>query len=150
MARIRIRCQKCGKVEIYEPDAEDLRRAEEIGLTPISFHHGDHVLVVYFDRNLHIRRTTIYKSVEEERARPSVSVTGALLKVRVPTIVNPSAIEEAGLTEDERAVLSLIDGRRSISEIAMASGLSDGEVLNILMKLEKLGIVRVGRRRVGA
>jgi len=149
MVKIRVRCERCGKIEVYEPDEEDLRRAEETGLVPISFHHGDHVLVVYFDKKASIRRITIYKSVEE-RPRPSLTVKGLFLRVRVPTIVNPAAAKEADLSEDERVVLSLVDGRRTISEIAMAAGLSDGEVLSILMRLERLGIVRIGRRRVGA
>ncbi len=62
---VRVSCPVCGRIEIYEPEEEDVRTARERGLTSISFFHGDHALVVYFDANGQVRRTSVVKSIGE-------------------------------------------------------------------------------------
>jgi len=62
---IRVSCPACGRIEIYEPEEEDIRTAREKGLTSVSFFHGDHALVVYFDANEQVRRTSVVKSIGE-------------------------------------------------------------------------------------
>jgi len=52
-------------MEIYELEEEDIKTARERGLANISFFHGDHVLVVYFDASGHVRRTSVGKSIGE-------------------------------------------------------------------------------------
>ena len=59
---VRVRCPRCGQVAEYEPTGEELKAAEEKGLSSIAFCHGDHVLVVYFDAEGAVRRTLLFKS----------------------------------------------------------------------------------------
>lgn len=58
----RVRCPRCGRVEEYRPGEEELRAAEEKGLVSVSFFHGDHSLVVFFDRSGLVRRLSVVKA----------------------------------------------------------------------------------------
>ena len=58
----KVRCPRCGRIEEYKPDEEELRVAEERGVASISFFHGDHVLVVFFDRGGLVRRLITIKA----------------------------------------------------------------------------------------
>jgi len=67
---MKVKCPKCGKVEVYEPDEEILKRAMEIGLASISFYHGDHVLVACFDSFGTVRGTSVVKVVSPLKIKP--------------------------------------------------------------------------------
>lgn len=60
---IRATCPTCGKVEEYTPDEEDIKVAKARGVASISFNHGDHVFIVFFDASRKVRRTTTLKVV---------------------------------------------------------------------------------------
>jgi len=59
---VRAKCPSCGQVEEYTPDEDDLRTAAEKGLASVSFYHGDHVFVIFFDTNGFVRRSTAIKT----------------------------------------------------------------------------------------
>jgi len=59
---LKIRCPRCGRLEEYEPSDEDMREAREKGLASISFWHGDHTLIVFFDTSASIRRSVVIKA----------------------------------------------------------------------------------------
>ena len=78
---IKASCPTCGRVEEYTPDEGDLKVAEERGVASISFNHGDHIFVVFFDVGGRVRRTTVLKVV----ARPvSVPRPAEAKPVRTP------------------------------------------------------------------
>ena len=51
--------------------SEMLREASEKGMTSISFFHGDHVLVVFFDASGRVRRTNVIKTAAAPAAAPA-------------------------------------------------------------------------------
>ncbi|RLI10853.1 hypothetical protein DRO33_05125 [Candidatus Bathyarchaeota archaeon] len=72
---VRASCPACGKVEEYTPDEEDLKVAAARGVASISFNHGDHIFVIFFDARGRVRRTITLKAVAgvavAPEARPS-------------------------------------------------------------------------------
>ncbi len=56
-------CPACGRRVVYVPSDDDLRRLESSGIASVSFDHGDHVLVVFFDRQGRARGTEVHKFV---------------------------------------------------------------------------------------
>ena len=71
---LRARCPRCGRVEEYEPSEEELKMARERGVASISFFHGDHVLLVFFDKSGLIRRLSAIKVAGAVPTAPTLSI----------------------------------------------------------------------------
>ena len=105
----RVRCPRCGRIEEYEPDEEELRAAEEKGVVSISFFHGDHALVVFFDRGGLVRRLSVIKAA------------GGTV---VATITAPPLEELCGLFGREK-VAYLLSAFLSSGRLALISSSTD-------------------------
>jgi len=65
ISKVIFRCPKCNKLINYIPSQKDLEKIGISGLASVSFNHGDHALLIYFDSNGKIRGWQIYESEVE-------------------------------------------------------------------------------------
>lgn len=63
---IKYKCPRCGQEGSYEPDINDLKQLEEAGIASFSIFHGDHTLVVWFDKSGGVRAYDIFKTTSSE------------------------------------------------------------------------------------
>lgn len=66
---------------------------------------------------------------------------------RVPEVANPDAPANLDLDAEERRLLDVIDGRRTLEDVARAAGTTVVEAGRVLARLEAAGAVRAHRRR---
>jgi len=122
---LRVKCPRCGRLEEYTPTDEEVREAREKGLASISFFHGDHTLVIYFDMAGSIRRSIVLRSVGAMvgPAMPFDDLRSLMGDERLALVL-------AALTSGGRVILasSSLDTVRSISQ-ALAQLVAFREVL---------------------
>ncbi len=69
---IKYKCPQCGREGAYEPDENDLKQLNESGIASFSVFHGDHTLVVWFDKSGGVRAYDVFKATSEEaKAAPT-------------------------------------------------------------------------------
>jgi len=61
---IKYKCPVCQMEGSYVPDEDDFKQLEETGIASFSVYHGDHVLVIWFDKDGNIRGHDVFKAVE--------------------------------------------------------------------------------------
>ncbi len=63
--KVIFKCPRCGKLEEYFPNSGDMEKIRISGLSSTAFRHGDHALLIYFDKSGKIRGWHIYESETE-------------------------------------------------------------------------------------
>ena len=71
---IKYKCSQCGKEGSYEPDSNDIKQLNEAGIASFSVFHGDHTLVVWFDKSGGVRAYDVFKATAEEEISTAVEL----------------------------------------------------------------------------
>ncbi|MGQ4892326.1 MAG: ATPase domain-containing protein [Candidatus Njordarchaeia archaeon] len=60
-------CPKCKRRVVYTPSEEDVKLLRESGIASVSFDHGDHIFVLFFDKDGRARGTEVHRFVSKRR-----------------------------------------------------------------------------------
>lgn len=59
-------CPKCKRRIVFTPSREDLEGLKKGGIASISFNHGDHILVIFYDKDGRARGTEVHKFINNK------------------------------------------------------------------------------------
>lgn len=105
-----IKCTRCGRTIYVEIDQKVVQEASNSpsGVTALTFPHGDHVTIVYIDRNGDVRSI-------QWALLPTKPVAEMIREIPVPAKKSPSSSK---LNREEWMFLALCKEERDLREIA--------------------------------
>ena len=60
-------CPECKRRIVYTPDENDLITIRKSGIASVSFDHGDHIFVLFFDKDGRARGTEVHRLISKRR-----------------------------------------------------------------------------------